>query len=109
MKTETNQTQDMNLEDKLRAVEFIANCRREELFEACRRAVECLERFAADARRELDRATAFKGLDLLELPGKVLSASAWGAANVSSELRSTSRIGVEYMNALGTLKALQMK
>lgn len=107
MQNETNQTQKTDAEKERRAAELIAKRRREDLIEACRRAVECLERFAADARRELDRAAEVEGPDLLNLPGRVLSASAWGAANASSELSSASRIAAEYMNALGALEVLK--
>ncbi len=107
MHNETNQTQKSDAENKRRAAEYAAKRRREDLLEVCRRAVECLERFAASARRDLDRATEVEGADLLNLPGEVLSASAWGAANVSTELTSAARIAAEYMNALGALEALK--
>lgn len=43
----------------------------------------------------------------MALPGEVLSQSAWGAANASSELSSASRYAAEYMNALGIIEALK--
>lgn len=107
MQNDTNRTQKMDTDKERRGAELIATRRREDLLEACRRAVECLERFAADARRELDRAAEAEGPDLLNLPGQVLSASAWGAANAASELSSASRIAAEYMNALGALEVLK--
>jgi hypothetical protein len=107
METQTNQTQSTDAEKERRAAEYVAKRRREDLLEACRRAVECLERFAANARRDLERAAEVEGPGLLDLPGQVLSQSAWGAANAASELSSASRIAGEYMNALGTLEALK--
>ena len=105
--TATNETKKTDIEHERRAAEYAAKRRREDLLEASRRAVECLERFAADARNKLERAAELEGSQLVELPGQVLSASAWGAANASSELSSAVRIAAEYMNALGVVEALK--
>jgi hypothetical protein len=105
METQASQPKQPALNDDLRAVEYEAKRRREDLLEACRRAVECLERFAADARREVDRAAELDSARLVDLPDHVLSASAWGSANAATELSSATRMAAAYMNALGELEA----
>jgi hypothetical protein len=107
MDSEATKEKKTNLEHERRAAEYVAKRRREDLLETCRSAVECLEPFAADARRKLEHAAELEGARLVELPIQVLSASTWGAANASSELGSASRIAAEYMNALGVLEALK--
>jgi hypothetical protein len=107
MKTEANQTKKTDLDDELRIAEHTAKRRREDIVEACRRAVECLERFAADARRHVERADELDPSRLIALPGEVLSQSAWGAANAATELSSASRMAAEFMNALGVIEGLK--
>ena len=107
MDTQTTQPAMNELDNERYMAEYLAKRRGEDLLAACRRAVECLERFADQARRGLEQAGDLDPARLLALPGDVLSASTWGAANASSELSSATRIAVEYMNALGALEALK--
>lgn len=107
MKTEAIQPKKTDLDNELRIAEHTAKRRRDDIVEACRRAVECLERFAAEARRHVDRAAELDPTRLIALPGEVLSQSAWGAANAASELSSASRMAAEYMNALGVIEGLR--
>lgn len=107
MKTEADQPQKTDIDNELRVAEHMAKRRREDIVDACRRAVECLERFAAEARRELGRAPELDPTRLVALPGEVLSQSAWGAANAATELSSASRMATEYMNALGIVEGLK--
>ena len=94
-----------DLTDAPRVFEHEAKRRREDVIDACQRAVECLERFAAEARREVERAADLDPARLVELPGKVLRASAWGSANAASELDTATRMSAAYLNALGRLEA----
>jgi len=107
METEAKQPRKTDLDNELRIAEHAAKRRREDIVEACRRAVECLERFAADARRHVERAAELDPTRLIALPGEVLSQSAWGAANAATELSSASRMAAEYMNALGVVEGLK--
>lgn len=107
MHTETNEMTKTDVDDELRTAQRTAKRRRADFLEACRRAVECLEHFAAEARNRLERAAELEGAQLLELPGDVLSAGAWGAANASSKLGSVSRVAADYMNALAQAEALK--
>lgn len=120
METQANQTEKQDLNNALRSAEYTTKRRREDILEACLRAVDCLERFAAEARRAVERAmeTSTEGARirgdkdfdpnrLIALPGEVLSQSAWGAANAATELSSASRMAAEYMNALGILEGLK--
>jgi hypothetical protein len=107
MTTEATQQKKTDLDNELRIAEHTAKRRREDIVEACRRAVECLERFAADARRHVERAAELDPTRLIALPGEVLSQSAWGAANAATELSSASRMAAEYMNALGVIEGLK--
>ena len=70
MKTEADQPQKTDIDNELRVAEHMAKRRREDLVDACRRAVECLERFAAEARRELERAPELDPTRLVALPGE---------------------------------------
>jgi hypothetical protein len=94
-----------DMTDDPRVFEHEAKRRREDVIEACQRAVECLERFAAEARREVERAADLDPERLVELPGKVLRASAWGGANAASELDTAARMAAAYLRALARLKA----
>jgi hypothetical protein len=107
MKPEATQPEKTDPATEIRIAEHTAKRRREDIVEACRRAVECLERFAADARREVERAGEFDPSRLISLPGDVLAKSAWGAANAASELSSATRMAAEYMNALGVVEGLK--
>jgi hypothetical protein len=107
METEAKQPRKTDLDNELRIAEHAAKRRREDIVEACRRAVECLERFAADARRHVERAAELDPTRIIALPGEVLSQSAWGAANAATELSSASRMAAEYMNALGVIEGLK--
>lgn len=120
MQDETNQMPETVFNKELRSAEWAAKRRREDILEACLRAVECLERFAADARRAVERAGQtsteaarirgdkdFDPMRLVSLPGEVASQSAWGAANASSELSGASRMAAEYMHALGVIEGLK--
>lgn len=93
------------LADDPRVFEHEAKRRREDVIEACQRAVECLERFAAEAKREVERAADLDPERLVELAGKVLRASAWGGANAASELDTAARMAAAYLHALGRLEA----
>lgn len=103
---DTQPAQKETRDDDLRLSEYAAKRRREDLLDTCRRAVECLERFAAQARLEVERAEADPSR-LIALPGEVLSAATWGAANASSELTSATRIAAEYVTAVATVEALK--
>jgi hypothetical protein len=106
METPTNERRPTSdLMNDPRVLEHEAKRRREDVIEACQRAVECLERFAADARREVERAADLDPARLVELPGKVLRASAWGAANAASEIDTATRMAAAYLNALGRIEA----
>jgi hypothetical protein len=112
MPTETNEMRTTNLDNdlrvaELRAAERAAKRRRADLLDACRRAVECLEHFAAEARSRLERAAELEGARLLELPSDVLSATTWGAANAASKLSGAPQVAAEYMNALAEVDALK--
>lgn len=101
----------MEAQDSLKTLEqidnhllaFTAERRRTELLEACRRAVHCLELFAAQARRDLEHAAAEPSRVFL-LPGKLLNACAWGSANASTELSNATTIVAEYMRAAVALE-----
>lgn len=80
---------------------------RESILAACQRAVEGLERFASDARRELERADARVAGSLIEVPSHVLSATALGASNAALELSNVARLSTEYLETLAALEALQ--
>lgn len=106
METPTNERKPVtDLERDPRVFEHEAKRRREDVIGACQRAVECLERFAADARREVERAADLDPERLVELPGKVLRAAAWGAANAASEIDAASRMAAAYLRALARLEA----
>ena len=107
MHTETSEMRKTDVDSDLRVAERTAKRRRADLLDACRRAVECLEHFAAEARSRLERAAELEGARLLELPGDVLSASTWGAANATSKLSSAPLVAAEYMNALAEVEALK--
>lgn len=77
---------------------LVAERGRAELLEACARAVQCLERSAAQARRELEYATADASL-VTTLPGKVTHACVWGAANAAAELNNATGIVAGYVAA----------
>ncbi len=89
----------------LRILEYRMELSRTGMLDACRLAVECLERFAAQARREFERWSELNPTQLADLPGKVLAASVWGAANAASELSRAAQEGAAYMHALGNLEA----
>jgi len=120
MQTETSEPNTMDINNEIRIAAHTAKRRRDDILEACLRAVECLERFAADARRAVERAAQtsteaarirgdkdFDAARLIALPGEICSQSAWGAANAASELSSASRMAAEYMNALGVIEGLK--
>jgi hypothetical protein len=107
MQSETNQTQKTDLEDELHIAEHTAKRRREDILESCRRAVGCLERLAADMRREVERAADLDPYRLIALPSEVLSQSAWTTSNLATEMGSANRMAAEYMNAIGALEALR--
>lgn len=100
----TDEQKKPDLTDDPRVFEHEAKRRREDVLEACRRAVECLERFAAEAWREVERAGDLDAERLVELPGKVLRASAWGGANAASELDTAARMAASYLRALARLE-----
>ncbi len=81
---------------KLYLLTLVAERGRAELLEACARAVRCLEMFAAQARRELEYATADASL-VTTLPGKVTHACVWGAANAAAELNNATGIVAGYV------------
>jgi len=86
--TTNEQRKTPDLADDPRVFEHEAKRRREDVIEACQRAVECLERFAAEAKREVERAADLDPERLVELPGKVLRASAWGGCGASTSSMS---------------------
>ncbi|MBK7537595.1 MAG: hypothetical protein IPI49_19930 [Myxococcales bacterium] len=98
---QTFSTSTLNIDSNL--LTFTAECRKAELLDACRRAVDCLERFAAQARRELEQAAADPSA-VVRLPGKLLHACAWGSANASTELSTATTIVAEYMRATVTVE-----
>lgn len=107
MQSETNQSQKTGSADTLSIAEFTAKRAREELIRACRKAVDCLEHFAADARREVERSGDLDAHRLAGLVGTLLSASAWGAANAASELSTANQMAAQYLNAIGMVEALK--
>jgi hypothetical protein len=104
METEASKL-DCDSEGYLRVLENRVKRSREAMLEACRSAIECLERFAADARRELERSSELEPVKIVDLPGKVLAASAWGAVNAASELSRAQHEAAICMKALGELEA----
>lgn len=84
-------------------LEYEAMRRREDVLHACRRAVECMEGFAAQARREYESASQLEAERIMDLPSKILRTNAWGAAITSTELDDTSWMIAAYMQALGRL------
>lgn len=104
--TNTNQTK-QPLETELRYAAYSVQRSREDILDACRRAVECLERFAAGARREIERGAELDPARLAALPGAVLSAGAWGAANAATELSSATQMVAKYMQSLARFEALK--
>jgi hypothetical protein len=107
MQNETIQTQKTDPDDELRIAEYTAKRRREDILEACRRAVGCLERLAADIRREVERAADLDPHRLIAVPSEVLSQSAWTTSNLATEMGGANRMAAEYMNAIGALEALK--
>lgn len=107
MQNETNKVQETQGADRSRVAEFMARSARGELIRACRKAVECLEHFAKDARREVDRADDLDPHRLAGLVGTLLSASAWGAANAASELSTANQMAAQYLNAIGMVEAMK--
>jgi len=104
----TNEQPAPDFDGDLRVLETTANQCREKLLAACRRAVADLEQFAARARRDLERAADETDPHrLVELPGKVLTGSAWGTANAAGELEVATRWAIEYMDAILRLQALK--
>jgi hypothetical protein len=86
-----------------------ANRRKKDVLEACRRAVASLERFAADARREVERTASGDDGEpsrLATLPVSLLSLSQFGAMNAATDLTSAILRAAEYENALGVLEGL---
>lgn len=73
---------------------------------SCERAIEHLERYAAAARQELADALAGGDLEMLELPGRLLTKSAWGTANAANELQRAMKFSGSYSAALEKLDAL---
>lgn len=77
----------------------------ENLLNSCLQAVQHLERFAAEARREIERARDGSSSNVMELPGQILSKSAWGAANAATELQRCSTWLAAYSAAVARLQA----
>lgn len=94
-----------DLADDLRVLEHEAKSQREGVIKACLRAVECLGRFTAEAKREVEHAAELDPEQLVALPGTVLRASAWGAANAAGELDTAGRMAAMYLRALARLEA----
>jgi hypothetical protein len=107
-KPEDNANRDNHaaLDNARSCAEREANRRRAEVLAACRRAVSCLERFAADARREVERAADRDPTRLVALPVELLSLSEAGATNAGAELRRALLDAAEYMNALGVSEGM---
>jgi uncharacterized protein YcaQ len=103
METEARQ-QELNPAGEMLILEHRVKLSRKETMDACRRAVECLERFAAKARQELDRSSERDPVQIADLPGQILEASVWGAANTATELANAMREAAAYMKALGELE-----
>jgi hypothetical protein len=93
--------------DELSMAEYTAKRRREEILEACQRAVTTLERLAADMRRTVEHAAELDPYRLIGLPSEVLSQSAWATSNLATEMSGANRRVAEYMNAIGTIEALK--
>jgi hypothetical protein len=104
METEASKL-DWDSEGHLRVLERQVTRSRKDMLEACRRAIECLERFAAEARRELERSSELEPVKIVDLPGKILAASAWGTVNAASELSSAQHEAAICMKAMGELEA----
>ena len=99
-------TKNTDVKSELQVAEHTASRRREDLLKACGRAVECLERSAAEARRAYDRAER-EPARLVDLPVNVLSMSAWATTNATSELSTATRLVTSYMYAVDALDALK--
>jgi hypothetical protein len=77
----------------------------ENLLTSCLQAVGHLERFAAEARREIEKARDGSSSTVMELPGQILAKSAWGAANAATELQRASTFLAAYSAAVARLQA----
>ncbi len=78
----------------------------EHVIHSCLQAVLHLERFTAEARREIEAAQRGDAASLTELPGQVLAASAWGAANAATELQRATKLLAAYSAAVSRLDCL---
>jgi hypothetical protein len=106
MDAETTQTT-KEKDAMLRLAEHSAAQLHTQIIESCRQAVATLEDFAANARREVERAAELEPGELAGLPSALASQAAWGAANAASELSTASRMATQYLNALGIVEALK--
>ena len=107
MDSVTNHSEKTDSPDEMQIAEYTAKRRRDDILEACRRAVATLERLAADMRREVDRAAELDPHRLIGIPSEVLSQSAWATSNLAIELGGANRMAAEYMNAIGAIGAIK--
>lgn len=105
METQTTQANPQDPKNELHLFKLRAEYSRQQLIEACQSAVQCLERFAANARGHVERAAELDPAQLVDLPSRVLSECVWGSANASSAPSTATQSLVAYTTALREIQA----